>query len=306
MDSLISYLYLMRRKNDILWKGILEEVFPDLLMFLFTDTESRFNMKRKVVFLDKELAELYPEPEKDSDTRFVDKLVKIYTKSGNEKYLLIHIEVQGQYDREFTKRMFKYFYRIYDRFFDQPVIPIAIFTGLDGKRMGDRFELAYEGLELMYKFNTLHITDFKNSDLEASDNPFALVLLAAKKLLLKGKNLDIRLLEQKLLIARLLYRKGVFSRKKIRAILTFLENYVLFEKPEMNRIFREELDRLSGKKNTMGIIEQVANMKANEKAARLLLENTDFSVNKVAELVGVPVSLVKKVKASLRPKLQVK
>ena len=296
----------MIRKNDILWKGILEEVFPDLLLFLFPDAESRFNMKRKVVFLDKELAELYPAPEKNADTRFVDKLVKVYTKAGTVKYLLIHIEVQGQYDMEFTKRMWTYFYRIYDRFLGQPVIPIAIFTGPDGKRMGDRFELAYEGMELTYKFNTLHIIDFKDKDLEASNNPFALVLLAAKKLLLKGKNLDKRLLEQKLFIARLLYRKGVFSRKKIRAVLTFLDNYVLFEKPEMNRIFREELDSLSGKNNTMGIIEQVAEMKANEKAARLLLENTDFSVSKVAELVGIPVDLVKKVKASLRAKLQVK
>jgi hypothetical protein len=40
--------------------------------------------------------------------------------------------------------------------------------------MGDRFELIYEGLELMYKFNTLHIIDFKDEDLEASNNPFAL------------------------------------------------------------------------------------------------------------------------------------
>ena len=58
----------MRRKNDILWKGILEEVFSDLLRFLYPDAESRFNMKRRFAFLDKELAEMYPEPDKHSDT----------------------------------------------------------------------------------------------------------------------------------------------------------------------------------------------------------------------------------------------
>src|ERR1700748_1941591 len=138
-DFIIFKLRLMRRKNDILWKGILEEVFPELLRFLFPDAESRFNMKRKVTLLDKEMAEMYPEPHKKSDTRFVDKLVKVYTTAGTARYLLIHIEVQGQYDKEFTKRMFTYFYRIYDRFLGQPVIPIAIFTGPDGTRMGDRF-----------------------------------------------------------------------------------------------------------------------------------------------------------------------
>ena len=283
-----------------------------MLRFLYPDAESRFNMKRRFAFLDKELAEMYPEPDKRSDTRFVDKLVKVYTRGGIEKYLLIHIEVQGQYDREFTKRMFKYFYRIYDRF-DHPVIPIAIFTGPDGKRMGDRFEIAYEGLELMYKFNTLYIASFKDDELEASDNPFALVLLAAKKLLLKGRGLDKKLLEQKLLIARLLYRKGVFNKRKIKAVLTFLDNYVLFEKPEMNRIFREELDRLSGKKNTMGIIEQVAQMKAEEARAeggevarRLFVENllkeTKFSDEKIASLSNVSVGVVRKIKKGMASK----
>jgi predicted transposase/invertase (TIGR01784 family) len=185
--------------------------------------------------------------------------------------------------------------------------------------MGDRFELSYEGLELMYKFNTLYITDFKDEDLEASDNPFALVLLAAKKLLLKGKNLDKRLLEQKLLIARLLYRKGVFSRKKIKAVLTFLDNYVLFAKPEMNRIFRVELDRLSGKKNTMGIIEQVAEIRAEKalkkgrkegreegrteektQVVRRLLADKEFSIAKIASIAGVSVDFVEKVKKNTK------
>ena len=97
----------------------------------------------------------------------------------------------------------------------------------------------------------------------ASDNPFAMVVLAAKKALLGGKNLDEELLKQKLLIAKLLYRKG-FRKRKIHAILSFLHNYVSFAKPETNRIFERELDKISGKKNTMGIIEAVAEIRAGE------------------------------------------
>lgn len=61
----------------------------------------------------------------------------------------------------------------------------------------------------------------------------------------------------------------------------------------------------------MGIIEQLAEIKAEEATAearekfvKRLLTNTEFSVNKIAELVEVPASFVKKVKANLRPKLQ--
>ena len=60
----------------------------------------------------------------------------------------------------------------------------------------------------------------------------------------------------------------------------------------------------------MSIIEQLAEIKAEEarteereKSVKAFLANTEFSVGKVAELVGVPVSFVRKVKASLRPKL---
>lgn len=42
-------------------------------------------MERGFEFLEKELAELYPEPEKESDTRFVDKLVKVYQRDGKEE-----------------------------------------------------------------------------------------------------------------------------------------------------------------------------------------------------------------------------
>jgi hypothetical protein len=67
----------MRRKNDQLWKGVLEEVFDDLLRFVFPEAGKVFDMQRKFEYLDKELNELVPEPDKKSDIRFVDKLVKV-------------------------------------------------------------------------------------------------------------------------------------------------------------------------------------------------------------------------------------
>ena len=53
--------------------------------------------------------------------KFVDKLVKVFTRTGKEKWILIHIEVQGYQDRDFAKRKFTYFYRILDKY-DKPVL----------------------------------------------------------------------------------------------------------------------------------------------------------------------------------------
>jgi hypothetical protein len=78
------------RKSDILWKVIMEEVFDDLLRFIIPDADREYNLERGFEFLEKELAEMYPEPEKESDTRFADKLIKVFSRQGEEDWILVH------------------------------------------------------------------------------------------------------------------------------------------------------------------------------------------------------------------------
>lgn len=314
----------IRRQNDILWKGMLEGVFDDLLRFVFPRADRIFDLKRGFEYLDKELAAMNPRPDRKSDTRFVDKLVKVYLADGTEEWILCHVEVQGAADPAFAERMFEYYALIYTRF-HRPLTAIAIFTGKDGKKLSSKYVRKYEGAELTYKYNTLCILDYADRNLAVNRNPFALVVLAAKKALLSGKDLDQLLLKEKLSIAKLLIKRG-YSEEKTNGILSFLHNYVRFEKPETNRTFEEEIDRLTGKINTMGIIEQVKQMKleearaearregrkegrkegkqeGEEKRNRLFVENllasTSFSVAKIATLAAVSEAFVNTVKASL-------
>ena len=303
---------LIRRQNDILWKGMLEEVFGDLLRFVFPKADEIFDLKRGFEFLDKELVAMNPKPDRKSDTRFVDKLVKVFQKDGSEEWILCHVEVQGTDDKEFAKRMFKYYARIFDRF-DRPLTAIAIFTGKDGKKLPSMYVRKYEGAELTYRYNTLCILEYTDRSLAANRNPFALVMLAAKKALLEGKDLDEQLLKEKLAIAKMLIKRG-YNEGKTNGILSFLHNYVRFAMPETNRIFEEEIDRLTGKINAMGIIEQVKQMKLDEarKEAKRegaeenrrfivanLLTNTSLTVAKIAALAGVTETYVKRLKASI-------
>lgn len=301
-----------RRQNDILWKGMVEEVFDDLLRFVFPRADRIFDLKRGFEFLDKELAAMNPKKGKKFDTRFVDKLVKVYQRDGSEEWVLCHVEVQGADDKEFALRMFRYYARIFVRF-ERPLTAIAIFTGKDGKKLPGMYVRRYEGAELVYKYNTLCILDYSDRSLAANRNPFALVMLAAKKALLKGKNLDEVLLREKLAIAKLLIKRGL-SEAKANGILSFLNNYVQFDKPETIRIFEEEIDRLTGKSNTMGIIEQVKQIKLDEArdearkegrteekaqvVKRLLARG--YSVKEITVIAAVTVGFVNKVKASLK------
>jgi hypothetical protein len=302
----------MRHNDDILWKVVLEEVFDDFLRFIYPDAESVYDLERGFEFLDKELAEMYPEPEKEKDTRFADKLVKVYHRDGGEEWVLLHIEIQGDTSkwREFPERMFRYFYRILDRH-RRPVSAVAVFTGLHGKMMPDHYRYTQRDTQLLYQYRTISILDYKDEELEKSDNPFAQVVLASKVALFEGRIPESELLDQKVFIASRLLRRG-FSKRKVQAIFTFLEGCILFEDPKMNRTFRERIQS-QDKDNIMGIEEYLKSVgreegialgdeKRSRQVVEQLLREGTYSNEKIADLVGVTVDFVQKVKASLNGK----
>jgi hypothetical protein len=49
----------MKPKYDMLWKGIVENIMEDLLLFVDPDIGNYLDLKRGFEFLDKELAEMY-------------------------------------------------------------------------------------------------------------------------------------------------------------------------------------------------------------------------------------------------------
>src|SRR6185437_8742544 len=123
------------------------------------------------------------------------------------------------------------------------------------------------------------------------------------KALMKGKNLDKKLLEGKLLVFRKLYEKGVFEKEKLLAVLRFLDKYILFEELETNRIFKAEIDKITGKRNTMDILEElVAEPRVRKKVREIvksLLTETSLSVEEIAKSTKESVSFVNRVKKSL-------
>jgi predicted transposase YdaD len=302
-------------RKDILWKGMLEVVFEDFLLFFFPDAERLYDLDKGFVFLDKELGEMYPEPDKEIDTRYVDKLVKVFKKVGGESWLLFHLEVQGYYDELFPQRMFTYYYKVLDKY-KRPIVAVALLTGPAGMHLPDTYEVKEQGTELRYRYNILRIQDLKDEELKASKNRFALVLLAAKTVFLQGKDKDLMSYKEQVL--NVLAEWGILIDEKIGYILTFLANYVPFENPEENRIFMEKIDLITGKRNTMGIIEQIQEIrykeaeekgmekgileglqKAKHEMVKNLLQQTEFSDDKIASLANVSVAFVEKARHDL-------
>jgi hypothetical protein len=100
--------------QDTIWKEAIEQYFEDFLLFFFPDIREDVDLERGYQFLDKELAEIIGEGE--TGQRFADCLIKVFLKNGLERWLVIHIEVQGYLDPDFARRMFIYNYRTFDRY----------------------------------------------------------------------------------------------------------------------------------------------------------------------------------------------
>ena len=79
--------------NDQLWKTIIETLFHDFTAFFLPDLYPHIDFTKPHTFLDKEFQKLFPDSQKGK--RYVDKLVKVYLKDGNEQWILIHSEIQG-------------------------------------------------------------------------------------------------------------------------------------------------------------------------------------------------------------------
>jgi len=248
----------MRRKDDILWKGILEDVFDDFLCFVNPDAGTIFDLDRGFEFLDKELEQVFPPENDEYSPKVIDKLVKVFTKAGKEEWILVHVEVQGQYQKDFSSRMYTYFYRILDKY-QKPIVAYAIFTEANTKERPNHFAIDFMGTSLRYTFNTYKIAGQSDEALQASDNPFALVVLTAKAAL-AGKDLksslerDESLLNLKLSLTRLLLAKQI-AKEKIRVLMNFLRYYIRFENQDINTKFEQQVEILTERSNTMGIEE---------------------------------------------------
>lgn len=291
------------KRDDSLWKAILEDVFDDFLKFFIPEAEAIFDFNRPFEFLDKELEQLFPNDPDDFSPRYVDKLVKVFTLEGNEEWILVHVEVQGIKDADFERRMFQYFYRIYDKF-QRPITAFAILTDTNKNFKPEYFERNFCGTSVKYVFNRFKVLEQDEIALAESMNPFAMIVLTTLLALRKGKVSEEELLNEKITLLRKLLNKG-FNRNKIEALIGFLKLYVRFSDKSRNDFkFDEALSQeLKKPKETMGIVEFVLERERRKgmedkslQFAQKLIDESDFNDAKIAALTGVEIAVVQELR----------
>ncbi|MEA5551210.1 DUF4351 domain-containing protein [Anabaena cylindrica UHCC 0172] len=216
-----------RADQDSPWKEILEAYFPQAMQFFFPQTAALINWERPHEFLDKEFQKIARDAEQGR--RYADKLVKAWQHQGQEIWLLIHIEIQAKPEELFPKRMFSYNLRIFD-YFGKPAISLAILCDVDPNWRPHQYSYNYPDTRLNFEFGTVKLLDYQNrwAELEASDNPFATVVMAHLKTQQTSKKPQERKTWKFSLIRRL-YEQGL-QEKDIRNLYRFIDWVMMLPK----------------------------------------------------------------------------
>ncbi len=130
--------------------------------------------------LDKELHQIVHDAEVGA--RLADKLFKVWLRDGAETWLLIHVEVQGKREQNFSERMYVYSYRIFDVFHRAPV-SMALLCDDSPNWKPAHFEYNILGCTLDFRFHMAKILDHRGDEerLEQDVNPFAAIVAAQLK-----------------------------------------------------------------------------------------------------------------------------
>lgn len=230
--------------SDSPWKEIIELMFPAFVSFFFPKAYDAIDWSHGYKFLDNEFRKIMRDAEQIN--RRVDKLVQVYLKSGEEVWILLHIEIQGYRDPDFPKRMFVSWYRIYEKY-DRNIISLAILSDDDASWKPTGFRQVLLETRVSHDYRTVQLLDYrgKETELETNANPVAIIVLAHLDML-ATKNNPTKRLPAKLNRIGQLYDRGL-TRKEVVNLFKFIDWMLTLPQPKA-LVFEETLSQIEKEK----------------------------------------------------------
>ena len=206
--------------HDTFWKQLTELFFPDFVKFYFPFAYKKINWNRKYEFLDKELQKIAPA--NVTGKKFVDKLVKVFLKSGKEEWILIHIEIQNTQDKNFAERMYVYNYRIFDKY-KRKVASFALLCDENKSWKPTKFEYEMLGCRVLLEYPVAKLLDYRQREKELGleKNTFADITLAYLSAIDTKDSPRLRY-AKKLALLKKLNEKG-YSIFEIKNVISFMD-----------------------------------------------------------------------------------
>jgi Domain of unknown function (DUF4351) len=258
-----------RIDQDSPWKLILRAYFPEAIAFFFPHVATIVDWTQPIEFLDSEFQKIAPDAA--IGKRYADQLVKLQSKHGKSLILLIHIEIQAAPEKHFPERMFIYAVRIFE-YFHQPPLSLAILC--DGKQnwRPSQYSFSTAASSLQFNFTSVKLLDYQAqwAQLEQSQNPFAVVVMAHLKTQETKQNADDRK-AWKFTLVRRLYEQG-YSRSYVLNLFKFID-WIMILPEALKQSFWEELRTYEEERRMPYItsVEQIGIEKGIEKGTRSMI-----------------------------------
>ncbi len=272
---------------DETWKKAITEYFDSFLLFFYPDIHRVINWEKTPISLEKELEQITSSAE--TEKRHADKLYKVWLLDNQEIWLLIHVEIQSQYDKKFPLRMFVYNYRAFD-LYNKPVISLAILGDESKSWRPSSYQYGMGKSQVKIEFNIVKLLDYKWEDLEGSENIFAVVVMAHLKTKATTSNLMERQ-QWKWNLVRPLYQRGL-TKLDIINLVGFIDKMMTLP-PPLQSNFNEKLNQYE-KELDMPFLTTIEEM-ALERGAKQICQENIIDLLK-ARFNSCPESLEKAIK----------
>ncbi|MEN9778075.1 MAG: hypothetical protein RJB04_1830 [Verrucomicrobiota bacterium] len=232
--------------HDSPWKETLNRFLRPFLELTFPSITQHIDWSVTPISLEQEFREIAPDAE--LGPLRADKLIKVRLLNGTDQWLLIHIEVQMQYDPKLPRRVFDYCCRIHSRY-RIPVVPLVILGDTRRNWRPTTYSGGFGNLGLRIRFAICKVGDFKNR-IEAPrhrDN-LTIFIIAAYLGTQKHRKDPANLSECRLELTQKLYARG-YTQEDLRSLL-FVIDWLMPLPAEHKVQFRKRLQQLQ-KENPM-------------------------------------------------------
>jgi hypothetical protein len=205
---------------DSPWKEAITRYFEPFVAFFLPQAHREIDWSRGHEFLDKELQQITPEGELGA--RVVDKLVKVWLLSGEEEWLLIHVEVQMTEQGIFPLRVYVYNYRAFD-LYNKEVVSVAVLGDENPRWRPNTFGYSRWGFRAEIQFPVVKLWDYVDrlDELESHPNPFAMVVIAHLRTLQTRQD-DSERQATKIKLIKGLYDRGL-SADEVRQLFRLID-----------------------------------------------------------------------------------
>ena len=160
--------------KDQLFKVLLQSFFKEFVDLFLPFLSSKIDFS-KTEFLLQEMFTDLPRGQRKQ----LDVVVKVSLKGeGEEKIIIIHIEVEAQKKPGISKRMFKYFAQLYLRY-ERDIIPIVVFADdhIWRKEIDREYRVEYDEPYLSFRYKKIKLKELDYRKYLTSNNPLAHALM---------------------------------------------------------------------------------------------------------------------------------